>query len=129
MKLVLIDTCVWIDFFKFQTGPLGREVTQLIDSNLAAITGVVIAELLQGLKTETESKRLERLLHSIHYLKTEERDWIKAGQLSQQLRIKGVTLPLTDILIATIAQRHAVSLLTIDKHFQHLPVSLYKWSP
>jgi hypothetical protein len=118
-----------MDFFKFQTGPLGSEVTQLIDRNLAAITGVVIAELLQGLKTETESKRLERLLHSIHYLKTEERDWINAGQLSQQLRTKGVTLPLTDILIATIAQRHAVSILTIDKHFQHLPVSLYKWSP
>ncbi len=129
MKPVLIDTCVWIDFFKFQTGPLGSEVTQLIDSNLAAITGVVIAELLQGLKTETESKRLERLLHSIHYLKTEERDWINAGQRSQQLRTKGVTLPLTDMLMATIAQRHAVAILTIDKHFQHLPISLYKWSP
>ncbi len=129
MEPVLIDTCVWIDFFKFQTGPLGSEVTQLIDSNLAAITGVVIAELLQGLKTETESKRLERLLHSIHYLKTEERDWINAGQRSQQLRTKGVTLPLTDMLMATIAQRHAVAILTIDKHFQHLPISLYKWSP
>lgn len=129
MKPVLIDTCVWIDFFKFQTGPLGREVTQLIDRNLAAITGVVIAELLQGLKTETETKWLERLLHSIHSLKTAEIDWIKAGQLSQQWRTKGVTLPLTDILIATIAQRHAVSLLSIDKHFQHLPVSLYKGSP
>jgi len=129
LKPVLIDTCVWIDFFKFQTGPLGSEVTQLIDSNLAAITGVVIAELLQGLKTETESKRLERLLHSIHYLKTEERDWINAGQRSQQLRTKGVTLPLTDMLMATIAQRHAVAILTIDKHFQHLPISLYKWSP
>jgi len=129
LEPVLIDTCVWIDFFKFQTGPLGSEVTQLIDSNLAAITGVVIAELLQGLKTETESKRLERLLHSIHYLKTEERDWINAGQRSQQLRTKGVTLPLTDMLMATIAQRHAVAILTIDKHFQHLPISLYKWSP
>lgn len=129
MNLVLIDTSVWIDFFKFQTGQLGSEVTQLIDNNLAAITGVVMAELLQGLKTETESKRLERLLPSIHYLKTEERDWINAGQLSQQLRTKGVTLPLTDILIVTIAQRYAVSILTIDKHFQHLPVSLYKWSP
>lgn len=93
MNLVLIDTSVWIYFFKFQTGQLGSEVTQLIDNNLAAITGVVMAELLQGLKTETESKRLERLLPSIHYLKTEERDWIKAGQLSQQLRTKGVTLP------------------------------------
>ncbi len=127
MKRVLIDTCVWIDFFKFQIGPLGNTVTQLIEDNLAAITGVIMAELLQGIKTETESKRVEKLLHSIHYLTMEERDWINAGQLSQQLRTKGVTLPLTDILIAIIAQRHAVSILTIDKHFQHLPVSLYRF--
>jgi|GEM_PF-3103601 len=26
------------------------------------------------------------------------------------------------VLIATIAQRHAVPVLTLDKHFQYLPV-------
>lgn len=34
------------------------------------------------------------------------------------------TLPLTDALIATIAQRHQVSVLTIDKHFRYLSVQL-----
>ncbi|WP_190303239.1 MULTISPECIES: PIN domain-containing protein [Methylomonas] len=43
--------------------------------------------------------------------------------LAQQLRAKGLTLPLTDILIATVAQRHGITVLTLDKHFQHLPVA------
>lgn len=122
--MILIDTCAWIDFFKSQTGELGNHVFELIETNQAAITGVVIAELLQGIKNEKESQRLERLLGAIHYLKTEDHDWINAGQLAQQLRVKGLTLPLTDILIATIAQRHHISVLTIDKHFQHLPIHL-----
>ena len=49
MKPVLIDTCAWIDFFKSQTGSLGNQVVELIETNQAAITGVVIAELLQGI--------------------------------------------------------------------------------
>lgn len=48
MTRVLIDTCAWIDFFKSKTGALGNLVAELIETNQAAITGVVIVELLQG---------------------------------------------------------------------------------
>ncbi len=103
----LIDTCAWIDFFKSPTGSLGNQVVELLETNQAAITGVIIAELLQGIKQEKESQRLRVLLRSIHYLPTEDIDWFNVGQLAQQLRSKGLTLPLTDILIAVIAQRNA----------------------
>jgi predicted nucleic acid-binding protein len=124
MKMVLIDTCAWIDFFKSRTGELGNNATSLIELNQAAITGVVIAELLQGVKHEKENQRLRVLLSSIHYLPTEDSDWMNAGKLAAQLRAKGLTLPLTDVLIATVALRNQVSVLTIDKHFQHLGVDL-----
>lgn len=125
MTRVLIDTCAWIDFFKSKTGALGNLVAELIETNQAAITGVVIAELLQGVKQEKESRRLRVLFHSIYYLPTEDNDWFNAGQLAQQLRAKGISLPLTDVLIAVIAQRYALPVLTLDKHFQHLPVNSF----
>lgn len=121
---VLIDTCAWIDFFKSQTGIMGNRVAQLIRTNQAAITGVIIAELLQGIKHKKESERLQVLLRSIHYLPTEDSDWFAAGQLAQQLRMSGLTLPLADILIAVIAQRNEIPVLTVDKHFKHLPINL-----
>lgn len=124
MKMVLIDTCAWIDFFKSRTGELGNKVASLIEVNQAAITGVVIAELLQGVKHEKENQRLRVLLSSIHYVSTDDIDWTKAGQLAAQLRAKGLTLPLTDVLIAAVVQRNQVSVLTIDKHFHHLGVKL-----
>jgi len=69
-----------------------------------------------------KASALKLLFRSIHYLPTEDSDWFAAGILAQQLRAKGLTLPLTDVLIAVIAQRHAMKVLTLDKHFQHLPV-------
>lgn len=97
---------------------MGNQVAELIETNQAAITGVVIAELLQGVKQQKESQRLR----VFHYLPTEDSDWFNAGQLAQQLRAKGLSLPLTDVLIAVIAQRYAIPVLTLDKHFQHLSV-------
>jgi predicted nucleic acid-binding protein len=47
--------------------------------------------------------------------------WIKAGRLSAQLRKTGQTLPLSDIIIATLALEHSFSLLTVDRHFDAIP--------
>ena len=42
----------------------------------------------------------------------------------KNLRSKGITVPVTDALIATLAQRNSVSILTIDKHFDYLSVTV-----
>ncbi|MDP1664750.1 MAG: PIN domain-containing protein [Methylobacter sp.] len=123
--LVLIDTCAWIDFLRYQEGELGNQVAVLIENNQAAITGVIIAELLQGVKTEKQQQQINLLINSVISFPTQELDWVNTGLLLQELRSRGITLPLTDALIAVIAQRYQVKVLTIDKHFQHLAVELY----
>ncbi|MGZ5027510.1 MAG: type II toxin-antitoxin system VapC family toxin [Methylobacter sp.] len=123
--LVLVDTCAWIDFLRYQEGGLGSQVTVLIENNQVAITGVIIAELLQGVKNEKQQQQINLLINSVTSFPTQEFDWVNAGHLLQTLRNRGITLPLTDALIAAIAQRYQAKVLTIDKHFQHLAVELY----
>ena len=122
---VLVDTCAWIDFFRNESGLFGNGLVTLIETDRAAVTGVVAAELLQGVKTDQERETLDFVFGTVAYLDTEEEDWRDAGETPRQLRRKGVTLPLTDALIAAVARRHGVDVFTIDKHFQHLPVTLY----
>lgn len=88
---------------------------------------MIIAELLQGVKTEKQQQQINLLINFVTSFPTQELDWVSAGLLLQALRIKGITLPLTDALIAVIAQRYQVQVkvLTIDKHFQHLAVELH----
>ena len=123
--LVLIDTCAWIDFLRYQEGELGNQVAVLIENKQVAITGVIIAELLQGVKTEKQQQQINFLINSVTSFPTQEFDWVNAGLILQKLRSRGITLPLADALIAVIAQRYHVKVLTIDKHFQHLAVDLY----
>lgn len=123
--LVLVDSCAWIDFLRYQEGELGNQVAVLIENKQVAITGVIIAELLQGVKNEKQQQQINLLMNSVTSLPTQEFDWVNAGLLLQKLRSQGITLPLTDALIAVIAQRYEAKVLTIDKHFQHLAVELY----
>jgi len=109
----------------FRRRVLGSQLAKLIETDRAAITGVVVAELLQGSKTDKERRTLEFVFASVAYLNTEEQDWRDAGLTMRELRQKGITLPLSDAIIAMVAKRHEATILSIDKHFQQLPVALY----
>jgi len=49
---VLIDTSYWIEFFNRPDTGRAESVRGLVEEDLAAITGVVLSELLQGTRTE-----------------------------------------------------------------------------
>ena len=121
---VLIDTCAWIDFLRSTEGKLGDFVAQAIESDRAVICGVVITELLQGARGGAELQKLNFIFSTLEVLAVNESDWFKAGELLQKLRTKGITIPLTDALIATIAKNNKVPVCTIDKHFKQLGVDL-----
>ena len=125
MQILLIDTCGWIDFLRPATGStnsLGDLVEQAISDDSAAMCGVSVAELLQGAKGKKEKQQLELLFATVPVLAIESADWHAAGLALQALRTRGITVPLTDALIAAVALRNNVPLLTVDAHFEHLGV-------
>jgi predicted nucleic acid-binding protein len=36
------------------------------------------------------------------------------------LRGRGITLPMSDILVGTVALKHGIQVLTLDKHFNNI---------
>lgn len=124
MKPVMLDTSAWIDFLRAGSGPLGDTARKLIALDRAVLCGVVVAELVQGYKGDREQAQLRKLLNSIPRLDTIEEDWVNAGNLLRRLRAKGVTVPLTDAMVAVVAQRNGIAVLTADAHFRHLDVEV-----
>jgi predicted nucleic acid-binding protein len=124
--MVLVDTCAWIDFLRNSEGALGDQVAQLIVEGRARMCGAVVAELLQGVKKDASNKskqeaaQLQLLIERVPTVETIEADWYTAGHALQALRQKGMTLPLTDALIASVAKRNNLTVLTVDAHFKHL---------
>ena len=127
-KGILPDTCAWIDYFRPGENVLGPLVKRAIASDPVYACGPVLYELLQGVRSEKEQVSLTSALGALPYLEMTEALWIKAGQLSTTLRKTGKTVPLSDILIATLAIEHSLSVMTVDEHFRlisgvHIDVS------
>lgn len=118
---ILPDTCAWIDFFRGRPSRLAERVEAAVVQGEVVTCGVVLFELLQGIKKPKEENLVLNAFQAIPQLEMTGVLWIKAGRLSSQLRKKGHTLPLSDIIIATLALEHSCSLLTVDRHFDVVP--------
>jgi predicted nucleic acid-binding protein len=121
---ILIDTCGWIDFLRSRSSALGDKVAQAIADDKALLCSVTLTELLQGVKTPKEKQQLDFLFASVKCLPVEDADWLTAGNQLQALRARGLTVPLTDALIAAVAKRNGVAVLTVDVHFEQLSIEL-----
>ena len=122
---VLIDTSVLIEFFKGQKN-VSDAVSNLLQTNKGAVTGIIIAELLQGMKNLKEEFAITDLIEGMHIFEVSTDTWISAGRIALGLRRKGINLPLTDVAIAALAVEHNLQIFTLDKHFEQIPgVKIY----
>lgn len=117
--MTLVDSSAWIEFLRKNGNPAtSARVDALLESDTAAICGMVELEVLQGLR-QHEARRLHTLLQALHFLETTRADYVNAGHRLRRLRQKGVTIPASDSLIASVAARHGHPVLTTDRHFRH----------
>ena len=122
---VIVDTSMWIEFFNKKESSHGNTVRRLIENDRAVLAGPVLFELLQGARKPNESATLKKALGILPFLEIRKTDWTDAGNLSCALRGKGITIPMTDILIAALAQTNHCRIATMDRHFDHFPELLY----
>ena len=114
--MVLIDASAWIDYLRSGEGPLSDRLEKLLEENRAALCGIAIAEVRQGLRPHEERDVLD-LFETLPYLETTRDDYDAAGALLAELRRDGITIPVMDGLMAQLALRHEVALLENDKHY------------
>jgi hypothetical protein len=126
--MVIIDTSAWISFFNRPDSTEKRVIEALIDGNEAAVVGVVLAELIQGCRSQEERDELKEALLALPYLGVSQATWIAAGEISGGLLRKGITLPLTDVVIAAVALEHDCSVYSLDAHFHKIP-GLPRYAP
>ena len=116
---VLVDSSVWIEFFR-KNEPYHDIVSRLMDDEQIICCGVILAELMQGAKSDKELAVLEDFLQIFTFIHETPELWAAAGKLSHKLRRKGVTVGLSDCFIAVAAASANVPLATLDSHFDVL---------
>ncbi len=117
-KKVLIDTSIWIDYFRGSSENLGTRVDEYLSAETVFAPAVVMAELIQGAKSERELSAIDELFGTIHLLEQQQDTWKNAGLLSYKLKRKGYNVSLTDCYMAQIALENGCDVYTRDVHFQ-----------
>lgn len=118
--MLLVDTSVWIDFF---TGQATSQVS-FLDSCLAeredvCICGVILTEVLQGIRHPRDYRKVRGLFDSLVYLPMSKETYLQAAEIYRGLRRRGLTVrkPI-DCMIAAVAIEHTIPLLHNDRDFQ-----------
>lgn len=115
--LTLVDSSAFVEFSRSADSAVARAVDRALAEDRAAVCEVVAAEVLTGCRTTAEYRRLELWLAAFSWLPVTEECWKRAAALGFNLRRAGLTVPLTDRLVAVTARLHHVELLHYDAHF------------
>lgn len=118
-RKTIVDTSIWVEYFQGRL-PDAAAVERGLGQETVFVTGPIIAELLQGVRTPAEADQLRRCIDAIPYEECRLEDWLAAGETAFTLRRKGVTVPLTDLVIAMVARRIGAAVYSLDKHFTQI---------
>jgi len=112
--MILADSSVWIDFFSSSPGRAGDELRRMIaGAEPFALTGVVVAEILQGLTRD--ARRIEHYLSPWEMLEPRGfRTYRDAAAIFRLGRAKGVSLLTIGALIASIVLEHRATVCTLE---------------
>ena len=116
---IIVDTSIWIEYFN--NNNIVNFIEERIMEDCLFMKGPIVTELLQGLKTEKEYEKLKNSIDAIPYLEITLENWKEAGNISNKLRRKGITIPLTDIIISAVAISNDAKVYSLDKHFEKIP--------
>ena len=117
--MVLVDTSVWIDFFASKPYPHVNTLENLIlNREDLCFCGIVLTEVLQGIRENSEFKRTRDLLTNLILLPMEYPIFLRSAEIYRTLRKKGITIKKpVDCMIAAVAIENDIPLLHNDKDF------------
>lgn len=118
--MILVDTSVWVDFFRGAKSSQRRTLRDLIENEEdLAITEIILTEILQGIKEDKDFRKIKGyLLEFPIYRPKGVETYLKAAQLYRDCRKKGKTVRKTvDCVIAAICMENGLTLLHKDSDF------------
>jgi len=114
---VLVDTSVWIDYFR--GGGDSEKLDFLIDENLIVTNEIVLTELLPYLKIKKQPKVIA-LLNEINKIQLDI-NWNEIIEFQVKCLENGANgIGIPDLIIAQNAEQSGSKVYSLDKHFQLL---------
>lgn len=123
--MILLDTSLLSLAFRRRPSshepPAVTSFRRLVEADApVAIPGIVLQELLSGVRTDTEVARLHTLLDGFSVILADRRDHVAAAGIANACRRHGVSVSTVDCLIAAQTTGRDAALFTLDADFERM---------
>ncbi len=117
--MILVDSSVWIDYFRGTVTPQTDRLDALLGTELIATGDLILTEVLQGFVSDKDFNQARKLLTALIVVDLAgQRIAIQAVKNFRTLRAAGVTVrKVIDTVIATYCIENRVPLLYCDRDF------------
>ena len=117
--MILVDSSVWIDYFRGTATPEADKLDALLGTEPVATGDLMLTEVLQGFVSDRDFNQAKKLLSALTIVEMVGQDIaIQAARNFRTLRARGITVRKTiDTLIATRCIESGLVLLYSDRDF------------
>lgn len=117
--MILVDSSVWIDYFRGDASPQVEKLDSLLGMEPIATGDLILTEVLQGFVSDQDFNQAKKLLTSLVVVDLAGQEIaIKAARNFRALRELGITVRKTiDTVIATRCIESKLTLLYSDRDF------------
>ena len=131
---MFVDTSVWSLALRRSQATEGPEVNRLRDAlgggEAVYTTGVVLQELLQGIRSSSHRSRIVEHFASLPMLVPTRNDHTEAADLYDECRRRGIQVGTIDALLARLCISRDLVMLSTDRDFRYIAecTSLRLWT-
>jgi len=130
MSRILVDSSIWIEFFRRPDAPVSLVLDQLLAHRLVCTTGLIKAEVVPGARSARDFRRLRTLFEALPLAPERGGFWAHLMRFRYRLHKKGVFgIGIPDLIIATVSIQNRKLVFTTDEDFPrmipYVPVRLF----
>ncbi len=121
--MIVVDTSVWIDFFRGKESAQHKTMIRLIEEEEdLALTEIIFMKILQGITQDKDFRKVKEFLMDFPIYQPKGLEtYINAAQIFRNCRKKGKTVRKTiDCIISAICIESNLLLLHNDKDFNFI---------
>jgi predicted nucleic acid-binding protein len=118
--MVLVDTSVWIAFFRQGTSQAAKKLDMLLEEGEVCSCGLIEAELLPGLYRKDRAG-VRTLMAGLPRLEIAADIWADVTDIQERSLAQGLgPFSIPDLVLTAVAIRHNVPIFSLDNHFLSL---------
>ena len=118
-SVIFVDSSAWIAYFNGDSGAVATSLDGALrtDERLC-IADIVLAEVLQGFRSDRDFELARRTLSRVYRLPLSYATHVNAARLHRRLRARGLTIGTVDCIVGQACLESGAWMLTADTDFE-----------